>query len=285
MIEARVVADSLNESGADRLTTMIVTYPRFILAELNTTRVFSRNSASSRAIPVSKQVERVRHDPALPVEWGRNQRGMQAGELLGEEIAGWARAEWLRAAASAADRAAALDDLGVHKQVANRLIEPFAWMTTLVSATEWQNFFALRAHRDAQPEFRELAFQMLDAYMTSVPVQLARGGWHIPFGDSMPDGIGEEVRIKVAVARCARLSYLTHNGVRDVAADVAMHDRLLASSHFSPFEHVARAGVPGVFTGNFRGFRQYRKMLAGENQTVDLNALWESWKAGARRDH
>lgn len=193
-ISATIVADSVNPHG-HRLVSMICVYPRFIHSELMTHRQFSRNAASSRAIPVHRMIRAVESAPAMPVWWGRNQSGMQAAQELGPAEGALAVREWLDAAKDAVAHARRMAEIGAHKQIANRLLEPFQWMTTLVTASEWHNFFALRAHPDAQPEFQELAFQMLGAYLGSAPVARRWGEWHVPFGDRMPEGLDHATRL------------------------------------------------------------------------------------------
>jgi hypothetical protein len=299
--DAKVLADSA--SPADhRLTTLEVTFPRFVLAEFNTHRVFSRNSASSRAIPIVKQLRRVLEDPFLPLEFGANQPGMQAGPALSGEAGAAAGREWLRArddavrhvlgliagpdeVAAEADLAALLDRiepvikakqqpdewLNVHKQVANRLLEPFIWHTVIVSATEWENFFNLRCHPDAQPEIRRAAELMRAARAESEPVRLGWEDWHLPLvRDEDREEVAEiEDLVKVSAGRCARVSYLTHAGRRDLAADIELCERLLTSGHMSPLEHPAQPLSEtdlkrGEWSGNFRGWRQFRKTIQDE---------------------
>jgi thymidylate synthase ThyX len=270
---AKVLVDTIGPRG-HRLTTMEVTFPRFILPEFNTHRMLSRNSSSSRAIPLAKVLERVRARPFVPDRWWANQPGMSSRtEIVGAD-AEKARQAWLAARDAAVSGAEALGRVGatgVHKQQASRLLEPFAWHTVLVSSTCWRNFFALRTHPAAQPEFRELARLMLDAYTSSTPAPLPAGHWHLPLvrpgeeGEFTPDDLR-----RVSVGRCARVSYLTHDGLRDPAKDVALHDRLLASGHMSPFEHVARVMTSeelgtSPWSGNFHGFVQYRKLLPNES--------------------
>lgn len=272
MIEARIIADSISPAGC-RITTFVLKYPRFIHSELMTHRAFSRNAASSRAIPIQRMIEAIRENPARPVHWGTAKPGMQAGEPLPPEKAEQAVAIWDEACHDAIAHAERLLELGVHKQVVNRLLEPFAHMTTLVTATEWENFFALRAHPDAQPEFQVLAYRMLAAYLANEPVQVPVGGWHIPFGDRMPDGLTEEERLKIATARCARVSYLTFDGEFAPEKDFALHDRLAQAGHWSPFEHCARALPEAVPSGNLVGWRQYRKEFPDENRRADLKGI------------
>jgi thymidylate synthase ThyX len=299
--EAKVLADSVSPSG-HRLTTLEVTFPRFVLAEFNTHRVFSRNSASSRAIPIAKQVARVLEHPYVPIEFGSNQPGMQAGPPLSGEAEAAAEAEWLRArdaavrhvlglilspeeVAAEADPGALLERierarldgaqpsewLNVHKQIANRLLEPFMWHTVIVTATEWDNFWNLRCHPDAQPEIRRVAEEMRGAVETSEPAALGWEDWHLPLvrDEDRDEVASAEDLVKVSAGRCARVSYLTHGGKRDLAADVSLHDRLLESGHMSPMEHPARPLSQfelknGEWSGNFRGWLPYRKLIPGE---------------------
>ena len=265
MITAKIVEASVNSSG-NRITSWVLTYPRFIHSELMTHRMFSRNAASSRAIPIKKMLDWVINNPAMPEHWGANQKGMQADvELSAEEIAA-CKVEWLKARDNAVETVRRLSDLNLHKQVANRLLEPWPLMTVLLTATEYGNFFALRAHPDAQPEFRMLAYQMLPLYQASVPKLLQPGEWHLPFNESMPGGLDLSTKLKIVVARAARVSYVNFEGKIDPNEDIALHDRLLQSGHMSPFEHVAYAapGVPQI--GNFKGWVQYRKMIHTENR-------------------
>lgn len=265
--ECKILKDSIGPNGV-RLTTMQVAFPRIVLAEFNTHRVFSRNSASSRAIPVQKQIDRVLEDPFVPVEWGRNRRGMQATETLEKGEQGVAVKRWLAARDAAVMQAAHLNALGVHKQIASRLLEPFMWHTVIVSSTEWANFFALRCHKDAQPEIRVIAGMMRDAMQGSRPTLLNPGEWHMPL--IRVEEVAEfspQTLLKISAGRCARVSYLTHDGRRDPDADIRLADRLLAAGHMSPFEHQAHAlsaDDPAArgFIGNLRGWVQYRKTLA-----------------------
>lgn len=284
-ITAIILADSITPNGV-RLTTFLCRYPRFIHSEVLTHRMFSRNSASSRAIPAKKMLNKVYNDPVTPVAFYRERPGMVGGEQLAGEDAEEAAAHWRLGRLSAYQSAQALVKLGVHKSIVNRLLEPWQWMETIITATEWANFFALRTAPDAQPEFQVLATAMLDAYEATTPQPTGYGAWHLPYGDRMPEGLDEATRIKVAVARCARISYLTHDGEMDVSKDVKLHDRLAASGHWSPFEHVAQPckghvavetefGYPARYTrvpcyefhGNFRGWVQYRKDFLNENIT------------------
>jgi thymidylate synthase ThyX len=265
MIKADILLDSINPSG-NRITTWLLTFQRVLLAEINTHRMFSRNTSSSRAIPVHKMLEAVKTNPAMPVFWGKNQAGMSAAEeLMGEEKE-LAKRVWLKARDSAVSHVEKLLELGLHKNLTNRLLESWMWTTSIVTATDMENFFSLRAHSAAQPEFQTLAFLMLEKYNASVPTRLATGEWHIPFGDRMPEGLTLNQKLKIATARCARTSYLTFDGDINVEKDYGLHDQLAKSGHWSPFEHCAKAHWSGEVSGNFRGWIQYRKEFRDENR-------------------
>ena len=265
MITAKIVADSVNTTIRDkRITSFILTYPRFIHAELMTHRMFSRNAASSRAIPISKFIEDVLTDPALPIHWGANQKGMQADNEVNEETKIKAMQIWNEARDSAVSHAKQLNELGIHKQIANRLMEPFFHITTLVTATEYENFFKLRAHSAAQPEIRDLAYKMLDALADSIPERKTQGQWHIPFGDKFTDGLSTEQKLKVATARAARVSYKTFEGQINYDKDYNLHDQLLTEGHYSPFEHCAEA-CDGVHA-NFDQWKSYRLIVQASKQ-------------------
>jgi thymidylate synthase ThyX len=308
--EAKVLADSVAPAG-QRLTTLEATFPRFILAEFNTHRVFSRNSASSRAIPVAKQLRRVLDDPYVPIEFGSNKPGMQAGPALTGAARDAAEAEWLQARDDAVrhvlglitspENVANFEDLhecleaaqgslkeppaewlNVHKQVANRLLEPFMWHTVIVSSTTWENFFNLRCHPDAQPEIRLIATKMRDAVERSVSTRLEPDEWHLPLiGEAeREEASSPEELAKISIGRCARVSYLTHAGTRDLSADITLYDRLLESGHMSPMEHVARPMTPvelerSEWSGNFQGWIAHRKLIPGESNPLAKTQIEE----------
>lgn len=224
----------------------------------------SRNSSSSRAIPVEKMMAQVKDDPALPVYWGSNKPGMQAGEeLVGDDLAA-AKRMWLFARDRALDMAGELSKLHLHKQLVNRVLEPWMFITVLVTATEWGNFFKLRCHPAAQPEIRQAAEMMQACMEKSEPSLLHGGEWHMPFwrADDVELGLTEHEQLQVSVARCARVSYLTHDGQREPAKDVILAASLAANGHWSPFEHVCMASEhPAHRSGNFLGWKQYREVV------------------------
>jgi len=272
---AKIIADSVNPSG-DRLTTFELAYPRFVHAELMTHRLFSRNSASSRAIPTVKLIDRVAVSPVEPKWWGKNQSGMQARqELEGREL-NEAKMLWLLARDNAVNFAMQLMQRGLHKQIVNRLIEPWMFITVIVSATEYDNWFHLRDDPDAQPEIAWVASEMRKLYDASMPEALDVGDWHTPYVVTddpehhlyvSPNEAGNDPLFlpKISSARCARVSYLTHDGKRDLGKDIELHDRLIENGHMSPFEHTAEAAEDSERFGNFFGWRQYRKLIKGEH--------------------
>jgi hypothetical protein len=272
--KVKILKDSIGPNGV-RLTTWELTYPRFVHAELMTHRLFSRNSASSRAIPTKTLMRQIRKDPAMPVWWGKNQKGMQARE----ELTGWRKTivlfTWLQARWFALFFAWSLTKLGMHKQIANRVLEPWMFITVIVTATEFDNWFNLRCHPDAQPEIGWVAKEMKRQYDENKPEPLEAGRWHLPLftendWDLIPGQWSAERNrhaCKVSAGRCARVSYLTHDGKRDLVADEDLADKLMVSGHWSPFEHVAQAldnyhlhhEIP--WSGNLRGWTQYREIV------------------------
>lgn len=276
-ITVEILADSVSPWD-HRLTTFKCTYWRAILAEINTHRSLSRNSPSSRAIPVHRMVESLIEDPAGPVSWPKNQPGMQSREDLDPATAKVAEKIWLDARDHAMASAEDLAALGVHKQVTNRLLEPWMWTTSLISGTDWENFFHLRVHSDAQPDFQRLAYLMLKAYLDSQPRKVNFGDWHLPFGDKIDPTLSEEDQRKIVTGRAARISYLTHDGVMDSTKDIGITDRLLGAGHWSPAEHCARSVMSDDYYGNFKGWKQYRKDFPNENRRGDLRVLLNSYE-------
>ena len=274
-IKAKIIAHSKSAINGKEIITWELIYPRFIHAELMTHRMFSRNAASSRAIPVTKMIEQVRENPATPVHWGKNQPGMQAKE----EFEGFAKrqvmGEWYAAGSAAAHRAEALEKCGAHKQIVNRLLEPFQWMKTVVTATEYENFFWLRNHADAQPEIKRLAEVMLEALETSEPFILGPGEWHTPYhgngywipwetvrstdGSYVVDQLGFTLQQALAISSscCAQVSYRKLDDSLEKALDI--YARLVESEpvHASPFEHQA---TPMKYTNSFDHFWSYQNM-------------------------
>lgn len=300
MIKAKVIAHSLSAVTGDRMISLEIEYPRFILAELNTHRMLSKNSASSRAIPVAKMLELVRTNPASPVFWGKNKAGMQATEeLTGQELE-TVKQLWLSAANSVADFAEALAEAGLHKQHSNRPLEFAQVMKTVISGTEWANLYHLRKHSDAQPEFNALATAMYDAVYKSSPVMLYPGEWHLPYIRCERDFNGTmryyvdnqelsvDEALMVSTSCCAQVSYRKEDYSLEKAEKI--FNQLINSQpcHASPVEHQAtpmdkrtwlekltlqkftQDGITHVdhggnrWSGNLRGWIQHRKLIRGE---------------------
>lgn len=298
MISAKIIADSINESG-HRMTTMEIEYPRFILAELNTHRMLSKNSASSRAIPVKAMHEFIMASPATPVYWGKNQAGMKAKEELKGSDLSMAKYLWGKAKEDAVHWAKAMGDLDLHKQITNRVTEPWMTMKTVISGTEWSNLYWLRDHKDAQPEFGELAKAMKQAQDASTPILLKAGEWHLPYMHIQRDKRGqifyrdsngtelslESARV-VSASCCAQVSYRKNDDTLEKAYKI--YSQLIESSpaHASPVEHQAtpmdtksicrfepetwQDGITHVsansdlWSGNLRGWIQFRKLIPNE---------------------
>lgn len=303
---AKVIADSINEWG-QRLVTLECKFHRFILAEINTHRVFSRNSASNRAIPYQKQdpdadqTNTIRHrvmtDPAMPIHWGKEQKGMQSGEAHIIKDIYFLKSKWIDARNYAVEVADVLHAMHLHKSLINRLLEPFMWHTAIITSTEWANFFNQRCDPAAQPEMKAIADQMQIAYFSSVPKQLGHGEWHLPYIQTQDWEIAYEIRPdltvlgivgllkQVSTARCARVSYLTHDGKRDLNEDINLFERLKGSGHWSPFEHQATPVAQehdNFHCGNFVGWKQFRKEFSNENRIKFVSNLAELAQARMR---
>ena len=269
MIQAVVVADSITKKG-DRLTTMVLTYPRIIHSEVMTHRMFSRNSASSRAIPFEKMVKSVQENPFIPIAWQKDHKGMQGNEYFTDKDEIRLRElEWLKAANQAVLYAKNLNNpYGVTKQLCNRLLEPFMWHTVIITSGKegLENFFNLRNHEAAEIHIQELAKRMLEVYNESTPKQLQAGEWHIPFGDEWYSA-SSSFNLKVSTAKCARVSYTVvgeESKEPNYENDIKLHDKLLESGHFSPFEHCAQAMSNHEYYAFIKGDKFYCYTLYSE---------------------
>ncbi|MCG7628969.1 hypothetical protein MHM88_14250 [Epibacterium sp. MM17-32] len=274
-ITAKVIEDSVSPEGI-RLTTFELFYPRIVHADFMTHRVLSRNASSSRATPSYIAITAALRNPAEPFEWGANQPGMQAGKELTGFRRWMARRGWHLAKWGAAAGAYLVHKAGAHKQIVNRIMEPWSHIRVVVTATDWGNFFALRHHGDADPTLRELARVMLVARGDSQPKLLQPGEWHLPYVSQAERELYDiEILCKISAARCARVSYRLHDGKpTTVEKDLALFDRLMGGDpkHSSPTEHQAtpdkkwsrgRWAKPEQH-GNLRGYIQFRKTIPGE---------------------
>jgi len=263
MIEAKVIEDSINPYTKTRLITLQLKYQRFIHSEFMTHRVFSRNASSSRAIPINKFLRQVYTNPAKPIHWGANNPGMQAkSELMGYKL--WfAKFMWNLTAKMVAANVYLVNKISKpHKQVFNRLLEPWQYISVVVTATDWKNFFELRNHEDAQPEIRALAIKMQEAIDNSKPIERT---FHLPYVlQQERESLCTSTLMKISTARCARVSYLLHDGTKpDLQKDLQLHDRLVKATppHLSPTEHVAFASTKEEYFKNFFSWIQYRNII------------------------
>lgn len=264
-----IIKDSVGRETDKRITTFLVKYPRFITPEMLTHRMFSRNSSSSRAIPSKVLRSKIWNEPMLPVEWGANNPGMQSKSLLSPKKAVLSYYIWVLTARMTVFINYVLDKLSVHKQIANRVLEFASPVELVITSTEWANFFALRCHPDAQPEFQHLANEMYLKMVNSNPDVLNAGEWHLPFiSEKERSELDLTTCIKVSVARCARTSYKTFDGkTSSVEADVKLYDKLVRGEpkHASPTEHQAMCDSQLEKYGNFTGWHQYRQFLDNQN--------------------
>ncbi len=281
----KVLLDSVNVKGV-RLVSWELTYPRFVHSELMTHRVFSRSAASSRAIPIEKMIGRIETDPAMPVKWGKNQAGMQADEVFEGKDVTDAIQLWLGARNDAVKHARKMQLFGLHKQIVNRVTEPYMWITTLMTTTFHANWFEQRDHSAAEPSLAHMATLMHYAYWLSKPTFIQPGDWHMPL---LPDRAaleseGYDVSNEsglyafhetpyaggslqhISGGRCARVSYLNHNGIRDPQDDVQLYRRMAGSApaHRAPLEHVAQSRDSTDRFGNFEGWKQLRHFIPNE---------------------
>lgn len=289
-ISAKVIAHSRSRESLPDIYTLELEYPRFIHQEFMTHRVFSRNASSSRAMSIRKNLEQILANPAMPIHWGLNEKGMQAHNTASEKVQENAALIWRKIGKWACSGAEELNYIGLHKQIVNRVIEPFSHIRVIVTATEWDNFFALRLHPDAQPEIQELARVMKFAMEESEPCYLHPGEWHLPYIMDDEYSVLSELEARmVSVARCARVSYKA--SADSVQKDIELYERLRESGHMSPFEHVAtpmeslryngnidldynthcpdtwETGITHMdmdyylWSGNFKGWIQYRQLF------------------------
>lgn len=310
-MQVEVILASRGANGAPPIYTIRMRYPRPIHGEIMTHRVFSRNARSSRAVPVQTMLNEVRTIPYVPWHWGKNQKGMQANEecnaLVKLQSVKYANGglyyrdedfdsenAWLKARDVAADVAKAFMNVGYHKQNPNRLLEPFSWMDTLITATDWANFLHLRDHKDAEPHLQDLARLVKQAIDEATIWVRDEGEWHLPYinnddrrlADSLFDAspvrkqqMVNEFLCKISAARCARISYKPFDGDASYERELERYNSLVTSEriHASPLEHQAQVDrldpdEPNTgkwecanFSGNFApGWIQFRKTIKGE---------------------
>lgn len=295
MYDAKILADSISPDDV-RITTFEIVFPRFILAEINTHRVFSRNSASSRAIPTEKIIQRVQDEPFIPETFNKRVKGMGIGDSLQGQDSAHARDAWLYARDRSVQAAQILMNLDVDKSRVNRLLEPFMWHTAIITSTEWRNFYALRTDKNAQPEFQIIANEMLELHKNGSPKKLQYGEWHLP----LVHEFGEDYDLKrLSAGRCARVSYDRQHDSEPYENTLDRAEKLITSGHMSPTEHQARpiseddfknrtemmvpfseidtwhygfnGGPSDCWSGNLRGWHQFRQELPNQS---DYSRTW-----------
>lgn len=257
----------------DTLFTLELEYPRFIHSEFMTHRVFGRNASSSRAVPVERTIQNILNYPWAPLHVYKNCKGMQGKELVSEEDYDSFCELWEEAKYKAIDTAHKMMDKGFHKQHINRILEPFTKIKVIVTATEWDNFFKLRLSPDADPEIQDLAkaikVAMDNAWGTLINVHDGRTLPYVSY-DEMEAIDDNRLLTLISAARCARVSYLNHDGsAPDILKDLALAKRLINSGHMTPFEHQCRQVYDTGFNYNLRDFQSARYML---DHGIDLSA-------------
>lgn len=254
------------------IATFRLKYPRIVHAELMTHRVFSRNASSSRAVPSVTVQSEVKNDPAIPRKFQENKSGMQGGQEL--DFGHWKR-EWIKASEEVTQIANRF--AGCHKQIVNRITEPFSFINVIVTSTEWDNFFNLRCTDLADPTFEEVALMIREVLQKSTAVERE---WHIPYFN--PD-INIEKNLIVSTTKAAKISYNKDRMECSMEEYEKRHNQLLSDFHLSPFEHCAKpfnewevrvtqaikdGGISykmpwtdATFCRNFKGFKSYRFLL------------------------
>lgn len=262
-MQAKIIAKSYNPYLDTTICTFELDYWRAIHAELLTHRMFNKNSQSSRAVPITAVIKLVAENPAGPQFWGANQAGMQASQEV-QDIAA-AKEAWKRAANRAVDSALELNSLGLHKQIVNRVLEPFCNIKVVLTATDFNNFWWLRNHEAAQPEFKYLAEEMHDLYNSTPSENLLYGEWHVPYVttdknkssprvylDEKGNVISADEALKISASCCAQASYRKNDASLEKAESI--FSRLIESEpvHASPTEHQATP-MSGITTLNGTG--------------------------------
>jgi len=257
MTEAEIILDSVNAVTGDRITTLRVVMPRIILAELSTHRVvflddmlgaydadipspLTKNSASNRAVPTRKMIDRVVQQPFIP-QFRHASKGMASGEPVDTETQFFAQKIIKNALAQMAWATEMLHQYGIEKGQANRYLEPFSYIEVLLTATEWKNFLMLRDHPAAQVEIQEVARAIRAAMDDSTPQVLQPGEWHLPY---VTTPLAENPSIyfhqKVSAARCARISYNSFNAKMPSSPeeDMILFEKLAGSNprHLAPLD-------------------------------------------------
>lgn len=272
-----VEVDSIEYVGEEEVFDISVSsdYHNFLANGITVHNCFSRNASSSRAVPVERTIQNILNDPWVPSDVYKNCKGMQGKDIVNEDDYDIFCEEWQDAAFKAIEVAHKMIDNGFHKQHINRILEPFTKIKVIVTATEWSNFFDLRLSPDADPEIQHLAKAIkmaMDAVSNTYVYINAHGGRTLPYVNFDEMATIDDLRVLtlISAARCARVSYLNHDGSKpDILKDLTLAKRLIDSGHMTPFEHQCRYSFDAGFQYNLRDFQSARYML---DHGIDLSA-------------
>lgn len=273
-IDAKVVACTTYKN-IGVVTTLEVTMPKFVQAELNTHRILAKSAMSSRAVPIARVLEQVEYDPYVPRRFGANKPGMQPSHVLEGEEHDLAVRGWRHAAQSAVEQARELADRGVHKEHVNRIVEPYMWTRCVITGMSWSNFIALRtspkagddpALAGAMYDMQDVADAMEAALRSAVPVE---GPYHLPYVQATTHDFPSDA-MRVSAARCARVSFRPFDGTSSFGVDRELGVKLAAQGHWGPFDH------PGRFVGGSKTearFMRAREYLSGMSDFSNLRSI------------
>lgn len=272
-----VEVDSIEYAGEEEVFDISVSseYHNFLANGITVHNCFSRNASSSRAVPVERTIQNILNDPWVPSDVYKNCKGMQGKDIVNEDDYDIFCELWDDAKLKAIEVAHKMIDKGFHKQHINRILEPFTKIKVIVTATEWDNFFKLRLSPDADPEIQHLAKAIkmaMDAVSGTYVYINAHGGRTLPYVNFDEMDAIDDLRILtlISAARCARVSYLNHDGSKpDILKDLTLAKRLIDSGHMTPFEHQCRYSFDTGFQYNLRDFQSARYML---DHGIDLSA-------------
>ena len=253
-MEVKVLLDSVNPYTNVRLTTLHCVYPQFIHQQVLTHRMFSRNSSSLRAISFDRADSEF--DTVYPT-WTLEKKGMQ-GPLV-EDFKTKLMADCIVDEMDnfVSSRCARLEELGIHHQDINNYLRPFQNIHTVITATDFENFFQQRLHESTKPDMQRLAQLIYDALEESKPEETI---WHTPLISDLLESTYTNKQLElISAARLARISYFKWQD--DPQKDLELAKKLIENNHPSPFEHIAFAQQDNEYYGNFKSWKQLRHIL------------------------
>lgn len=271
-----LVLASKNINTGTILWTFKLKMPKSYLAQLNTHRLLSRNASSSRAVPIDTMINKIKSDTVIPMQWVKNKKGMSGDSTISLSAEQLATERWLFSLEKQLNIVRQLESLNLHKQYANRLLEPYVNAEVLVSATQWSNFIALRSDHATQPELQSITNQIKAIQSGSKPRVLSTGEWHLPFITDLEENLPLDIKQKISVARCARVSYYLKDTceLSDTDKDIALFNRLKESGHWSPFEHIATPHTDNVMCGNYLSWVQLRHSFDDSHDDIGLDTKY-----------